>query len=146
VSSLTLARKDVDSRLATHNNELALLHDEFLMKYLIQIKKGDIVQQTQSAILNNLPSGNVTDELIARELNLSERTLQRKLKEKDTSFRKVLDNMRKMAALQYIRNPLNSMTEISFLLGFSEQSSFSRAFKQWTGTSPVKYRDSLHIK
>jgi AraC-like DNA-binding protein len=146
VSSLTLAKKDVDLKLASHNKELALLHDEFLMKYLINIKKGDIVQQIQSVIIDNLPSGNVSDQLIARELNLSERTLQRKLKQRGTNFRTVLNNMRKMAALQYIKNPVNTMTDIAFLVGFSEQSSFSRAFKQWTGTSPIKYRDSLSNK
>jgi AraC-like DNA-binding protein len=143
VSSFTLRTKDVDMILTTGNKELALMHDEFLMKYLIEIKKGDIVQQIQSVIIENLPSGNVTDNLIARELNLSERSLQRKLKEKGTSFRAVLDNVREMAAIQYIKNPVNSMSDIAFLLGFSEQSAFSRAFKKWTGTSPIKYRNSL---
>jgi len=143
VSSFTLAKSDVDKILTTGNKELALLHDEFLMKYLIEIKKGDIVQQIQSVIIENLPSGNVTDNLIARELNLSERSLQRKLKERGTSFRRVLDNVREMAAIQYIKNPVNSMSDIAFLLGFSEQSAFSRAFKKWTGTSPIKYRNSL---
>jgi AraC-like DNA-binding protein len=143
VSSFTLSKKDVDKVLGSGNKELALLHDEFLMKYLIEIKKGDIVQQIQSVIIENLPSGNVTDNLIARELNLSERSLQRKLKEKGTSFRSVLDNVREMAAIQYIKNPVNTMSDIAFLLGFSEQSAFSRAFKKWTGTSPIKYRNSL---
>lgn len=145
-SSFTLAKKDVDLKLATSNKELALLHDEFLMKYLIKIKKGDIVQQIQSVIIDNLPSGTVSDDLVARELNLSERTLQRKLKERGTNFRTVLDNIRETAAIQYIRNPVNTMTDIAFLLGFSEQSSFSRAFKKWTGSSPIKYRDSLSNK
>jgi AraC-like DNA-binding protein len=142
-SSLTLSKKDVDLKLTSGNRELALLHDEFLMKYLVEIKKGDIVQQIQSVIIENLPSGKVTDNLIARELNLSERSLQRKLKEKGTTFRNELDNVREMAAIQYIRNPVNTMSDIAFLLGFSEQSAFSRAFKKWTGTSPMKYRNSL---
>jgi len=142
-SSLTLSKKDVDLKLTSGNRELALLHDEFLMKYLVEIKRGDIVQQIQSVIIENLPSGKVTDNLIARELNLSERSLQRKLKEKGTTFRNELDNVREMAAIQYIRNPVNTMSDIAFLLGFSEQSAFSRAFKKWTGTSPMKYRNSL---
>ena len=141
-SSITLAREDVDIKLSSSNKELALLHDEFLMKYLIEIKKGDIIQQIQSVIIENLPSGNVSDNLIAKELNLSERSLQRKLKERGTTFRTVLDNVREMAAIQYIKNPINTMSDIAFLLGFSEQSAFSRAFKKWTGTSPVKYRNS----
>ena len=142
-TSLTSAREYIDSELASSNKQLALLHDEFLMKYLVEIKKGDLVQQIQSVIIENLPSGKVTDNLIAKELNLSERSLQRKLHEKGTSFRHVLDEVRKMAAIQYIKNPVNTMSDIAFLLGFSEQSAFSRAFKKWTGTSPVKYRKSL---
>ncbi len=145
-SSFTLAKKDVDLKLASSNEELTLLHDEFLMKYLIKIKKGDLVQQIQSVIIDNLPSGNISDNLIARELNLSERSLQRKLKERGTTYRIVLDNMREMAAIQYIKNPLNTMSDIAFLLGFSEQSAFSRAFKKWTGTSPIIYRNSLSNK
>ena len=146
VSSFTLTKKDVDLKLSSSNKELALLHDEFLMKYLIDIKKGDIVQQIQSVIIDNLPSGKVSDNLIAKELNLSERSLQRKLKQQGTTFRTVLDNVREMAAIQYIKNPVNTMSDIAFLLGFSEQSAFSRAFKKWTGTSPIKYRNSLTDK
>jgi AraC-like DNA-binding protein len=142
-SSLTIARECIDSELASSNKQLALLHDEFLMKYLVEIKKGDLVQQIQSVIIENLPSGKVTDNLIAKELNLSERSLQRKLHDKGTTFRHVLDDVRKMAAIQYIKNPVNTMSDIAFLLGFSEQSAFSRAFKKWTGTSPIKYRKSL---
>lgn len=142
-SSITLASKDIDLKLLSGNKDLALMHDEFLMKYLIEIKKGDIVQQIQAAIIDNLPSGKVTDNLIAKELNLSERSLQRKLREHGTTFRNVLDDVREMAAIQYIKNPMNTMSDIAFLLGFSEQSAFSRAFKKWTGTSPMKYRNSL---
>jgi AraC-like DNA-binding protein len=113
------------------------------MKYLVRIKKGDLEQQIQALMIEQLPSGKVTDKMIARELHLSERTLQRKLRDKGTSFRKILENVRKMVALQYIRDTSTSMTEIAFLLGFSEQSAFSRAFKKWTGKSPVQYRESL---
>jgi AraC-like DNA-binding protein len=140
---LTLAFADIDRKLPSANKEIALMHDEVLMKYLASIKKGDLVQQIQSLMIEQLPSGKVTDQMIARELHLSERTLQRKLKDKGTSFRQVLESVRKMIAMQYIRDSGNSMTEIAFQLGFSEQSAFSRAFKKWTGKSPVQYRESI---
>ncbi|MCG6939283.1 MAG: AraC family transcriptional regulator [Gammaproteobacteria bacterium] len=141
--SMTFATGDIDRKLPTANKELALMHDEILMKYLVRIKKGDLVQQIQSLMIDQLPSGKVTDQMIARELHLSERTLQRKLRDKGTSFRQVLESVRKMVAMQYIRDTGTSMTEIAFLLGFSEQSAFSRAFKKWTGKSPVQYRESI---
>ena len=140
---LTLARADADLNLSSANKEIALMHDEMLMKYLIEIKKGDIVEQVKSIILENLPDGHVTDEMVARELNLSERSMQRRLQERHTTFRSLLDSVREMVAKQYIRNPMNRMSDIAFLLGFSEQSAFSRAFKKWTGKSPVEYRDSV---
>jgi AraC-like DNA-binding protein len=102
------------------------------------------VQQVQSIILDNLPDGQVTDRLVASELHLSERSLQRRLKEHKTTFRYLLDGVREMVAKQYIENPVNRMSDIAFLIGFSEQSAFSRAFKKWTGKSPVEYRNSLN--
>ena len=143
VDSLTIARADADSELSSANKQIALMHDEMLMRYLVEIKKGDIVQQVQIIILDNLPDGQVTDKLVASELNLSERSMQRRLKEHKTTFRNLLDNVREMVAKQYIKNPMNRMSDIAFLLGFSEQSAFSRAFKKWTGKSPVEYRNSL---
>lgn len=114
-----------------------------MMKYLVTIKKGDIVQQVQTIILDNLPDGQITDSLIAQKMNMSERSLQRRLNEHDTTFRILLDTVREMVAKQYIKNPATRMNEIAFLLGFSEQSAFSRVFKKWIGTSPVKYRKAL---
>lgn len=144
VDSITIARADADSELVSANKQIALMHDEMLMRYLVEIKKGDIVQQVQSIILDNLPDGQVTDRLVASELNLSERSMQRRLKEHKTTFRFLLDGVREMVAKQYIENPMNRMSDIAFLLGFSEQSAFSRAFKKWTGKSPVEYRNSLN--
>ncbi len=143
IDSITIARADADAELSSANKQIALMHDELLMRYLVEIKKGDIVQQVQSIILDNLPDGQVTDKLVASELNLSERSMQRRLKEHKTTFRFLLDNVREMVAKQYIENPLNRMSDIAFLLGFSEQSAFSRAFKKWTGKSPVEYRNSI---
>lgn len=144
VDSITIARADADRELPSGNKQIALMHDEILMKYLIEIKKGDIVNQVKSIILDNLPDGQVTDKMVASELYLSERSLQRRLKEHETTFRQLLDDVRTMVAKQYIENPINSMSDIAFLIGFSEQSAFSRAFKKWTGKSPVQYRNSIN--
>ena len=68
------------------------------------------------------------------------RSLQRKLQQKDTSFKKILNEVREDLALKYIKDSSLTVSEISFLLGFAETSSFSRAFKRWTGGSPKAYR------
>lgn len=142
-STLTLATRDVDRPLSSGNSRIALMHDDVLMRYLIDIRKGDFVNQLKSIIIEQLPSGHITDNQVASRLNLSERSLQRKLHQHGTSFRNVLEDVRRQAAEQYIRNPDMRMSDIAFLLGFSEQSAFSRAFKKWLGLPPLKYRERL---
>ena len=142
-SSLTIARKDVDTILNPENNQISLLHDDVLMKYLIKVQNGDIVQQVQTIIIDNLPDGHLTNSIVANKMNMSDRSLQRRLNEHGTTFRKILDGVREMVAIQYIKNPATRMNEIAFLLGFSEQSAFSRAFKKWTGMPPIKYRQNF---
>lgn len=144
-SSITLARADVDLELPSANKEIALMHDELLMRYLVEIRKGNIVDQVKAIILENLPDGQVTDRMVASELNLSERSMQRRLQEHNTTFRNTLDSVREMVAKQYIKNPMNRMSDIAFLLGFSEQSAFSRAFKKWTGMTPLQYRQAQQV-
>ena len=73
-------------------------------------------------------------------LHVSLRSLQRKLKEEDTSYKDLLEETRRQLALQYLRDSRRSIGEITYLLGFSEPSNFTRAFKRWTGKSPVQYR------
>ena len=143
VDSITIAREDADIELSSANKQIALMDDEFLTKYLIEIKKGDIVEQLKKIILKNLLDGQVSEQVAANRLNLSERSMQRRLKEHNTTFRFLLDSVRSTLARQYIENPRNRMIDIAFLLGFSEQSAFSRAFKKWTGQSPLEYRNSV---
>ena len=139
-SSLTLARRDVDLELPSGNRELALLHDEFLMKYLVEIKKGDIVQQIQSVIIENLPSGKVTDNLIAKELNLSERSLQRKLADMGTRYSAVLDQARFNVASRLLQDPGINVFDVSQRLGYGHPTHFSRAFRKIAGITPREYR------
>ena len=75
-----------------------------------------------------------------RSLHMSRRTLQRKLAEADLTYQQLVDDTRRDLALRYIEDPGRSLTEITFLLGFSGQSAFTRAFRRWTGTAPTDFR------
>jgi AraC-like DNA-binding protein len=79
-------------------------------------------------------------EEVAGELNMSSRSLKRKLKAADSSFQKILDNLRKTEAVEYLSHSDQTIDEISRLLGFSDPSNFGRAFKKWMGVSPRAYR------
>ncbi len=85
-------------------------------------------------------------EDVAQELGMPTWTLRRKLKEEDTSYQNLVDEMRRDVALSYMRNTDLSFGEISYLLGFSTPGAFQRAFKRWAGTTPGEYRKSLNNK
>jgi AraC-like DNA-binding protein len=82
----------------------------------------------------------VSLDSVAGILNLTPRTLQRRLSEQDESFKGLLDKVRKELALTYIAQPFIDLAELAYLLGFSDQTAFQRAFKKWTGTTPGKFR------
>jgi AraC-like DNA-binding protein len=73
------------------------------------------------------------------------RSLQRKLHERGVTFRKLLDETRRQLADQYLKDSMLTVSEIAYLLGFSEVSSFSRAFRRWTGHAPRAAAGKTHI-
>jgi AraC-like DNA-binding protein len=93
-----------------------------------------------SHLIGKPPSGGVADEKVAAQLNMSERSLQRRLNEVGTTFRTLLEGVLKDLASTYVSDPDIELVEDALLLGFSDQSAFSRAFKRWTGFSPSKVR------
>ena len=79
-------------------------------------------------------------DAVADTLAMSSRRLQQKLQSEQTGYRKILDRTRKESALSLLQNPEITISEITFILGFSDQSGFTHAFQLWTGTTPGKYR------
>lgn len=82
-------------------------------------------------------------EKIARELAVSTRLLQNKLNEEGSTYRVLLDQVRKEMAMAYLKEPNINLYDTAFLLGFSDQSSFTHAFKRWTGSTPTAYREVI---
>ena len=78
---------------------------------------------------------------VARSLNRSASTLQRQLQAEGLSYRTLLDETRRSLAEEYLRDRKHSHAQIAYLVGFSDQSNFSRAFKRWTGSSPRQFQD-----
>jgi AraC-like DNA-binding protein len=81
-----------------------------------------------------------TARQVARTLNVSVRSLQRRLVECHTTFRHVSESVRGELAEGYLSNPGVSISEVAVLLGFSDQSAFNRAFRRWTGETPGRWR------
>ena len=137
---ITLSLDAVDKRLTTSNPTLVQLSEQFMIEYLARRENASVTQRVQNAIMKRLPSGDATDAAISEDLYISTRTLQRRLKHEGTTFKSILGEVRRELADKYICDDSLSLSEISFLLGFSNISSFSRAFKRWTGFAPSTYR------
>ncbi|MEN8760925.1 MAG: AraC family transcriptional regulator [Thiogranum sp.] len=120
--------------------ELLRANDQVVVDYLARFDRESLSMQVRSLFIELLPDGQPTQHGIASTLNLSVRNLQRKLHSEGISFKHLLDETRKDLATQYIRDTNRRIGEITYLLGFSEPSNFTRAFRRWTGLSPNEYR------
>jgi len=100
----------------------------------------DLVDRTRRAIGERLRGGDPSLESVARALGTSARSLQRHLRDLGSSFEGIADEVREATARLYLQQPDIAVAEVAYLLGFSDPSAFSRAFRRWTGTSPVRFR------
>ncbi len=138
--SISFTLSDVQKKLAANDYLLIKMLDQLIAKALHNLDRHDIVSEVQSIILEQLPSAKVTEEDVADLLNMSKRKLQLKLANKNARYKKLLDDIRLTKAQQFLNEKELSLNEIAFLLGYSEVSSFSRAFKRWTGIAPGQYK------
>ncbi|MEM1113140.1 MAG: AraC family transcriptional regulator ligand-binding domain-containing protein [Pseudomonadota bacterium] len=100
------------------------------------------LRDTRDTMRRALPGGELTIDILAEQMSISRRTLQRRLNERDTSFKELLLGLREELSLRYLGDGRLAVTEIALLLGYSDQASFSNAFKAWRGCSPTEYRKS----
>ena len=133
-------RNDLDRTLPRAHPALSQVHDELVVRYLADLDRNDIVSRVRTSLIDLMPEGRAEADEVAERLNMSTRTLRRRLDDEGQSFRSILSDLRKERALRYIKDETLTLTEISYLLGFSEPSSFTRAFKGWTGESPTQAR------
>ncbi|GAB4039957.1 AraC family transcriptional regulator [Spirosoma jeollabukense] len=96
-----------------------------------------------SLLLVNAYLGIPTLESIAANLNTSARSLQRKLQEEGVTYQQLSDSTRKSLALHYLESGQYPVKEVSYILGYNELSAFNRAFRRWTGTTPVSYQKRM---
>lgn len=105
----------------------------------------EIIEQVRKQIAYLLHQGEPDIEQLADRLHYSRRTLQRRIAEAGTSFRKELNFVRYELAKSYLKDPRLQIVEIALLLGYSEHSPFTRAYKEWSGKTPQQERDLLKI-
>lgn len=130
----------LDVPLALGNEELAQLNDRVVQTYLARFDRADFENRVRSLVIEALPSGRVTKTAVARRLGVSARTLQARLGERGTSFAELVNTTRRTLACGYLDDPSTSIGEVAYLVGFSDTSNFTRAFRRWTGVSPSSHR------
>ncbi|MEP1470247.1 MAG: AraC family transcriptional regulator [Halieaceae bacterium] len=140
---ITWSKADIEDPLVTGDPALARVNDEQTQIYLDSFLAQSTSREVVLRIVERLPDGPPNQQQIAEDMNVSNRTLQRKLKDEGTGFMDLLQDTRLQLACKYLRQPSRSVVETAYLLGFSEPSTFSRAFKRWTGIAPADYRHTV---
>jgi AraC-like DNA-binding protein len=96
----------------------------------------------RALLITNLTSGPPGISHVAKQLGMSERTLERRLETEGTTFSDLLDALRRNLATRHLREHETPIADIALLTGFAQSSAFYRAFRRWTGTTPNEYRSN----
>ena len=120
--------------------ELLKLHEQLANEHVAKLEKQDFIAKVNRLIGELLESGNANLETVAERLQIKPRSLRTKLAEVDTNFNQLLADYRCNLAKKLLARTDESIDEIVYLTGFSEPSTFYRAFKRWVGQTPVEYR------
>jgi AraC-like DNA-binding protein len=139
-NSITFRRSDLERPILAADEELATLLDGIADRYLERRMAGRFAVRVRDSLLSQLPHGAPSKSDVASRLNMTERTLLRRLKEEGTTFAEVFDRLREELAFQYLNHDEMSLSDIAEVLGFSDYGTFSRAFKRWTGRRPSDVR------
>ena len=127
------------------------LADDGISSFLISHLEAEIESLASAPSVESLVTREVSRSLsegvpkmadVARRLAMSDRTLHRRLAERNLSFKTLVDTTRRQVAENLLRTRSYSLTEVAFLTGFSEQSAFNRAFKRWTGRTPTAFLEA----
>lgn len=138
---ITFYRKDTRLPFKTENESMWQFFAPELRKRLDELETDTTFSaRVRSALMELLPIGKSTIDDVSEKLGTSRRTLQRRLQQEETNYQKQLNHSREMLARHYLKNSDLTSAEISFMIGYDDPSSFSRAFHLWTGMTPEKLR------
>lgn len=120
--------------------EIARATDRIAEQYIETLDPKKVASKVRRLLVDLLPSGKASQETVSQRLNCSTSTLQRQLQSEGLSYRDVLESTQRSLAETYLRDRKHTHAQIAYLLGFSDQSNFSRAFKRWTNSTPRQFQ------
>ncbi len=138
---LIISKQDAMIPFISQNDSMWDYFEPELKRRLSELEIDDTISaRVRSALIELLPAGQGSIEDVATRLGYSKRTLQRKLKDENTSFQKQLNHTRELLAKHYLIHLEMSSEEISYLLGYQDLNSFTRAFSMWTEMTVLEYK------
>ena len=141
VSEIMLDAKDLALLTLRSDPGLTRVVDRYMGEHVARLPEPDsFLHRVQSVVAASLSGGRPTLRTTARSLRASSRSVQRRLHDHGTTLRSIVEDTRRSLASRLIDERTLSITEIAFLLGFSDVGSFRRRFKRWTGKSPARAR------
>jgi AraC-like DNA-binding protein len=142
-NALVFSTSELNAPLPGRSSDLLRASDRVLNNYLAALNPEQVSTGVRKILMALLPTGSVDQKQVAKRLHMSRSTLCRRLREENTNYKELLDDTRRSLAIEYVREGGYALGYIAFLLGFSDHSNFSRAFRRWTGSSPKAYREPL---
>jgi AraC-like DNA-binding protein len=144
MNALVIDKKHLEKPVTLADSDLLKTLEDYALRLLHRIYAPDTwADKVAKTISKRMYEQRPNIESVAGDLAVSARNLQNKLKAEGTTFQELLDHVRKETALTLLKDPNVSIYDVSFLLGFSEQSSFNHAFRRWTGSTPKAYRQNM---
>ncbi|MFA7586633.1 MAG: AraC family transcriptional regulator [Novosphingobium sp.] len=141
-NAIVFRTEDLEQPVPSANEELAMVLDEMTSNYLALRYGQRFSRKVRDVLARQLPLGEPNKRDTARMLAMTERTLLRRLRNENTTYREVLDRLREEMAFSYLRNRDLTIEQIAVLLGFSGSNALSRAFVRWTGQRPSHWREN----
>ncbi len=142
-SRILLAEADMLADIPTHNPSLWAMHERLVENELDHLGHSLASTRVRAEVARILHHGEPRRDDIAARLNMTDRTLQRRLQAESATYQQLLDDTRCELARQYLADPRRNLTEVADLLGFADQSNMFRACKRWFGMPPGQYRAQL---
>ena len=134
----------IERQVPAADQQLYQIMTQYLDRVLSEMpREDDFLSSIRKAVAETMRDGDPKLAKVAKKIALGPRTVQRRLKEHGLDFKQLVEDTRQRFAVSYLKDSKNSLSEVAFLLGYSEVSAFNRAFKRWTRSTPLDYQRKL---
>ncbi len=140
-NAIVFPRDFLDAPMVAANPRISAAFELHVQKLLNCLQQSSTLSdKVRALVVGELSHGDVSMGAIARKVAMSVPTLRRRLEAEGITYSEIVDTSREQLALRYLREKRRAITDVAFLLGFSDVPSFHKAFRRWTGMTPAEFR------